>query len=105
MKKITKLLILKLIKNDGNISLVLKQGYEYNQILGFIKELIEEKYFVLHGKKLQITNKGLKEIETLNSEFQRKGIERWIEPESNSKISKLSKNDIFLPKQNELFFE
>ena len=105
MKTITKLFILKLIKNNGNISQLIEQGYEYSQILGFIKQLLEEKYFVYHSKKLQITNKGLDEIEKLNIELQRKGIERWIEPKISSKVSQIDKNDIFLPNQNKLFFE
>jgi len=104
MKKLTKVLLLKIIKGKGDISLLAKEGYEYSQILEFIKDLIKDGYFVKHGKELLITNKGLEEINALNKELDRKNIEKWIEPEQRSKISQIDKNDIFLPNQNELFF-
>ena len=103
MQTVIKILLLKIIKGNGDISILFKEGYEYSQILDFIKELIKDGYLIKHGNKLVLTNNGILEIEKLNKELKRTKINKWIEPEHRSKISQIDKNDIFLPNQNELF--
>lgn len=105
MKNQLKLSLLKTIKNNGNLMNISSQGYGFNQILDFLKLLVVEGYVSRSGNNVAITNKGRIEIENLNHKLNRKNIEKWIEPEFGSRIPSISKNDVFLPNQKELFFE
>lgn len=105
MKIILKLALLKTIKNNGNLMNISTQGYSFNQILAFIKLLVKDGYLSKSGNNIEITNKGKFEIEKLNLELNRTNIEKWIDPEFGSKIPVISKNDVFLPNQSELFFD
>ncbi len=105
MKKTLKLSLLKIIKSNGNLMNIVNQGYEFSQVLDFLQLLIKDGYLSKSGNNINITNKGRNEIENLNSDLGRRNIEKWIEPELSSKIPSISKNDVFLPNQNKLFFD
>lgn len=105
MKKSLKLSLLKIVYYNGNLMSIVEQGYEFSQVIAFLTELIKEGYISKSGNNIEITRKGRSEIDLLNSHFGRTKIDKWIEPDEKSKIVKLSEKDVFLPKQNELFFD
>jgi hypothetical protein len=99
-----KLLLLKIVKYNGDVTPLVKLGYEYAQVMDFLNELLNEKLLIKEGYQLNITSAGLSTIEDLNKEFKRKDASNWIEPDLASRISKIDKNEIFLPDPNELSF-
>lgn len=99
-----RLFLLKILDNNGNIEPLSELGYEYSQIVGFIKQEINEKNSEYKNGELILTEKGKDLLLKLEKEKKKKGSNAWIEPEIQSKTSILDKNDVFLPNQNDLWF-
>jgi hypothetical protein len=97
-----KVLLLKIIKFNGDVDPLLKIGYEYSQITKFIKDEIDAANAEYRNGTLTITEKGNFLIEQIVKK--RKDSSKWIEPEVESKIDAISKDFIFLPNQNDLDF-
>lgn len=104
MNSEVKLFLLKIVKFNGNLTPLLKRGYEYSQIFQLLDELIAEGLLEKNNNRIAITDIGLREIDKLNKHLERRDSSSWIEPESASRISKINKNDVFLPAQDELSF-
>ena len=99
-----RLFLLKIIDNNGNIEPLSELGYEYSQIVNFIKHEINENNAAYNNGELILTLQGKSLIVSLEKEKKKKGSNTWIEQEIQSKISILDKNDVFLPNQNDLSF-
>lgn len=56
------------------------------------------------NKRLRLTEKGYERYEADMKTFKRTNKDLWIQPHMKSKISKIGRNDIFLPDQKELTF-
>jgi hypothetical protein len=104
LPKQIRLLLLKIIDKNGNIEPLSELGYEYSQIVVFIKQEIEEKNAEHRNGKLLLTEKGKELLVELEKSRNKIGSNSWIEPENQSKTSILDKNDVFLPNQNDLSF-
>lgn len=92
-----KLILLKLIEQDGNISNIVKLGYQYSEIATCYSELINDNYIVPNESLAFIlSKKGIdmkKEIEeTLENDAKIK-----IEPYIEYRITKMDIFDVFLP--------
>jgi len=99
-----KLFLLKIGKYNGDVTPLIKMGYEYVQIIQLIDQLIAEGHLIKEKSKVQLTEKGLSEIDALNKSLNRRNSAKWIEPDNASRVAKINKNDVFLPDQNELSF-
>lgn len=95
-----KIYLLKILKFNGDIDPLYKLNYTYSQIVNLINNEIKEGNAEYKDGVLGITKKGDDLLESL-SEISEYNI---IEPEIQSKISKIEKNFIFLPSQDELTF-
>ncbi|WP_316822579.1 hypothetical protein [Pedobacter gandavensis] len=104
MQSEVRLLLLRLVQHNGNLTPLIKQGFEYTQIIKFIDILAEEEKISKLKGKIFITDSGLNEIDQLNKKFNRRNSSMWIEPDTSSKISEFDKKDVFLPDQNDLSF-
>jgi len=97
--------VLLIVKGNGNITSLLKDGFKYSQIAEFVNHIITENFVERNEKNsLEISEKGLQKLEELNSKHKRNNSNKWIVPDYKSRIEKLKENDVFLPNQNELFF-
>lgn len=99
-----KILLLKIIKFNGDITPLLKLGYEYSQIVQAIKDEIDEGNAERKNGVLCVTDKGNNIIENISKEQKRKNSDEWIEPEIESQIPKIPIDFVYLPNQNELTF-
>ncbi len=91
-----KLLLLKLLKEDGDISNIEKAGYQYSSIANTYSKLINEK-FIIPNENLEfvLTEKGFSELQNLQDKIVSKG--KWeIEPFIKFKVDKIDKYDIFI---------
>lgn len=104
MENSVKILILKIIKFNGDISPLLKLGYDYSQIVKIINVEIENGNAERSNGQLKLTENGNKLISEISEKQERKDFEIWIEPEIESRIPKIAIDFIFLPNQNELTF-
>ena len=58
-----KLLLLKILKGNGNLEPITDLGYEYSQIINFIDLLIAEQLITASENKLEVSDLGIKKIE------------------------------------------
>lgn len=96
MEERLKLLLLKIIRDNGNIESLEKAGYQYATIAMSYSRLINEKYIEVN-KNLEfvLAEKGYKELELLQTMIKKTG--KWeIEPFTKYKIDKMNKYDIFI---------
>lgn len=98
-----KLLLLKIIKFNGDITPLLKLEYDYAQIAKLIQKEIEDKNAEYINSSLFLTDKGNLLINSLEKN-RKPGSSSWIEPEVASKISAVGKDFIYLPNKKELSF-
>ena len=104
MQAEVKLFLLKIVKFNGNLTPLVKMGYEYSQIIQLLDELIADGLLPKPNNKVMATETGLLEIDNLNKQLSRRDSSLWIEPDTASRITKINKNDVFLPDQDELSF-
>lgn len=88
--------LLQVIEHNGNISPLLKK-YDYTTVVSALKSLIETGYAEYDKEDIRITDKGKAEHDKLKIILQRKH-NGWISPKTDEIISKIKKNDIYLPK-------
>jgi hypothetical protein len=98
-----KLLLLKIIKFNGDITPLLKLEYDYAQVAKLIQIEIENQTAEYIKGSLFLTSKGNLLIDQLEKN-RKPGSESWIEPEIASKIIPIDKDFIYLPNKKELSF-
>ncbi|KEZ93519.1 hypothetical protein IL45_04720 [Nonlabens ulvanivorans] len=96
--------ILLLVKNNGNISELLKDGYTYGQIARMTNECMDEGFLEKDVNQIKVSTKGLGYLDEKFAKKNKFGSESWIVPEEKSKIMQLGKNEIYLPNRKELDF-
>lgn len=104
MRSDVKLLVLKLVKHNGNIQPIINMGFEFSQIAGFLNELTNDGALAKINNKYQLTQLGSQEILKLNKDLKRFNSAQWIEPATEFKIPRIDKKDVFLPDQDDLSF-
>ena len=92
-----KIQLLKFFKFNKDIKLILDLGYEVSQIADFISQLESEKLLSNKNNAILLTKKGDQELTNLLIKST-----PWIREESKSKIDKIDKNDVFLPRKYQL---
>ena len=98
------LILLRIIKYDGSLSPLVELGYEYVQIIQFLKQLETEGVIQKDKGVLTLTKLGNDKMEELIKKLGKKNAEMWIEPEIHSRVMKLDEEDVYLPSQNALWF-
>ena len=98
-----KVLLLKIIKFNGDLTPMNKLGFEYSQIADLIDEEVRLGNIQFQNDVIFVTEQGNGIIEQLTGN-RKGGSEKWIEPELESKMAKFSKDFIYLPNRKELSF-
>jgi predicted transcriptional regulator len=98
------LILLRIIKYDGSLEPIVGLGYEYVQIIQFLKDLEVDGFVKKEKGTLSLTDLGNTKMEELIKNLGKKNAEMWIEPEIHSRIMKLDEDDVYLPSQNALWF-
>lgn len=104
MEDVIRLKILILLKKNGTITELIKDGFTYGQIANMINELVKEDFVKENNNKLSITEIGEKWLGEFEISNKLKGFDSWILPEEKSKIEKFNEKDVYLPHRNELHF-
>ena len=95
-------LLLKIISNDTDTSLLMKQGLTYAQISILINNSISDGYIEETEKlELALTQKGLDVLDATNKRLSGSKKENWISRDDQHKIDKHNVEDIFLPTMEE----
>ncbi|MFD1675423.1 hypothetical protein [Alicyclobacillus fodiniaquatilis] len=90
------LLFLVLVKNNGNLENLVSRGYQYSQIGEMISYCIQKNVIRLVGDKLEITDVGMDNIESMSKA---EGVSHnQILPQKEYFLEQqLKKYDIFVP--------
>ncbi|CAA0260693.1 hypothetical protein [Tenacibaculum maritimum] len=96
--------MLLIIKNNGSITELIKDGYTYGQVANMTTDLVKIGYIEEKEEALKVSGKGQEWLESNFKENKLKGSEKWIVPDEKSKIIKLKENEVYLPNRNELHF-
>ena len=102
MKPQIKRLLLQLIKRNGNIEIIRKQGYEYSQINMLFDQLQNEGFTCFLDGKVALTELGEKYLSDAARENRFKGGSRWVEPQNHYWRDKISENDLHFPHKKTL---
>ncbi len=97
-------LIIDVVIKNASIRKVRRHGLNYNQIFMLTKYALQNGYIKNKRGKLVITRKGKKYHSSNQEEFRIKNKDEWIDFDKESKVAKISKTAIFVPKQDELTF-
>lgn len=97
-------ILLNVIKKNGDIRKLKREGLEYKEIAELTKSLITQKLVNYKSDKIILSDKGEEKLKSLEVEYKVRDKKQWIMGENKSKIPKLDKDFIFLPNQNEIHF-
>lgn len=90
-------LLLQLLKRNGNIEFLHKQGYQYSQIAQLINLVLKRNLAYYSDTGLSLTDEGEKTLSIYNKHLNRKNSEALISPQTEYITNKASKYDIYLP--------
>ncbi|MED3860853.1 winged helix-turn-helix domain-containing protein [Priestia megaterium] len=91
------LVILQLIKHDGNVQSIISQDVDFSMVYGYISHLKRNGLVTDIYGDLQLTDVGIQLINQLNTEFKRTHSEKWISPQYEYIIEKWDKFKVYLP--------
>ncbi|MFI8606697.1 hypothetical protein ACIGCP_19695 [Cellulophaga baltica] len=97
-------ILLNIVKNNGDIRRLTREGIGFKEIAELSNEAIKNKFLLYQDKSISISELGQKTIKNLDAKFKTIDKSKWIEKEKSSRITKMDKDFIFLPNQNELHF-
>lgn len=97
-------LLLSVIKNNGDIKRLTREGISYKQIAELTNEAISSNLVKYNNELIELSELGISKFEEIKGNYKRTNKEQWIEEEKKSQIAKIDKNYIFVPRQNELTF-
>ena len=97
-------LLLNVIKNNGDIKRLVREGVTYSQIAKLTNQAISKKLVIYHKDKIELSKQGIAKFEEIKNNYKKKNKEEWIEKDKKSQVARIDKNAIFVPRQNELTF-
>ncbi|WP_396601251.1 hypothetical protein [Algibacter sp. R77976] len=98
--------LLIVLKSSDNLNGMRKYGYEYDEILTFLKELIAKEYVLRTNETIELTKSGynkLKEFDESQKEVNSSGMSSWILPDYKNKLKRKSSISVpFIPNSKSL---
>ena len=91
------ILILQIIKHNGNINYLECKGFSYAEIITLLRKLITEGYVESFIKRLKLTEKGENHIVSLNKKLKRSGLYKFVSPQLNKRINRIGIDEIYVP--------
>ncbi|MEK4701363.1 hypothetical protein MKX47_17650 [Solibacillus sp. FSL R7-0668] len=92
------ILLMQLIKKNGNIDNLVNQGYEYSDVAMMMVKIIEMGYVEFISDDVLLTKNGHEALMNYNKKHKRKNAELFISPQKEYILeSKLNVYDVYLP--------
>lgn len=104
MKENKLTVLLHIIKTNGNINKLIREGVSFKEIASLTNDAIEKGYLTYENEKIFVTIEGIEFLTKTSEIIKKTNKEDWIEKDFKSKVKQIDKNSIFLPRQNELSF-
>lgn len=101
------ILLLQLIKFNGNIKYLIINGCEHRTLINTLKVFEKEKITAMVENKLSLTAVGETYLKLLNKELKRKGLYKYVSSSLENRCEKMKLEEIYIPlhsvKEEELF--
>jgi hypothetical protein len=97
-------MLLKIIKQNGDINNLIREGLSFSKIADLTNEIIVAGLVIQSEERIELSPKGLERMRELEVTYKKTNKEEWIEKDIKSMIPKLDKDFIYLPDQNKLTF-
>lgn len=98
--------LLIVLKSSGGLDGMRKYGYEFDEILNFLKELIKEGLVLRTAEKIELTESGnnkLKYLQTKQKKIKSSDSNLWILPDYKNKLkNKSSLSEPYIPNNTSL---
>lgn len=104
MKEKELYILLTVIKNNGDVKRLIREGLSYKDVAEMTNKAISDGLIVYDNDLISLSEKGRETYLMLDKKLKIIDKSKWIEPENKSRTSILDKNDVFLPNQNDLSF-
>lgn len=98
-------LLLNVIFRNSSVKKLTRRGITFSEIAELTNKAIQEELVINSKEKIVLTIKGKKILKKLEIKYKKTNKDEWIEKDLKNKISKIDKNSLFLPRQNELTFK
>ena len=98
-------LLLHIIKSNGNINKLVREGVSFKEITNLTNNAIEKGYLTYENERIFVTEKGNDFLNQTTEAIKKTKKNEWIEKDLKSQVKRIDKNFIFLPRQNELTFK
>ena len=93
-----------MIKNNGDIKRLVREGISYQKIAELTNEAILKKLVTYNNDNIELSELGNSKFEEIKNNYKKTNKEEWIEKDKKNQIARIEKNNIFVPSQNELSF-
>ena len=97
-------ILLTIVKSNGDVKKLTREGVSYKSIAEMTNKAILDNLIIYENYSISLTDKRNEILLELGKRLKIIDKSNWIEPENESKIQKLDKNEVYLPNQNDLFF-
>jgi|GEM_PF-2383765 len=91
------LLLLQLVKFNGNINYLLELGYTHIQILNMLNIFNKKGIVINENDTFLLSSEGELYLNRLCKELKKRGLYKYLSPSFKNKIKKISINEIFIP--------
>jgi hypothetical protein len=95
------ILLLQIVRGNGDLSVMIKNGYDYSQIADFLSKIIKANFVEEKNEETVITKLGTMKLKELNNKYARFNSEQWISPDDLARIPPLTKSDIYIPRDKQ----
>ncbi len=96
------LLLLQVIKGNGDITVIVEAGYDYSQIVRMINHAKNNGYIDSEKGKLIVSEKGVAYINEVNKKLKRQHADAWISPLYSMQREDMLKDSTYLPKRKKI---
>jgi hypothetical protein len=93
--------LLNIIQHKRTLADLLDFGLDYSQISSLLLEAMEQGYIVNAEHGLELSDPGKAKASSLTAGSSGSGPSMWILPRDQDRITKIGKNDIYLPLKRE----
>lgn len=97
-------IFLDIIFRNGSVKRLSREGVDYNEIAKQTQKAIENGLIEYNNERVILTSLGITRLKELESQYIKTNKNEWIEKDLKNQISRIEKNFIFVPRQNELTF-
>lgn len=99
-----KVLLLRVIHEDGDIKLLRHHNISFREIGEMVETSVEEGLLTNSDDIISLTDQGKDFLESNIGIIKERDKSKWIELDRKNKIRKIDRDEVFLPAQNALSF-